>query len=460
MSDFKPSKSYDSLIKEYTKNIKMAYEISKKEYKKKYVFDKIPLLEYSLAIAKKLNVYDENIIVSSILYNPYKYGLKLKPYGFSKNIRKICKDCYFLNFYELINNYDMDVKTIKNMIVQSFFKIESIIVLFGESLVILDYFPKIKDPTFKERFLDIVENAILPLSYQLGMQNVKEEILEQLMALKYKKDYNKICKFVSKKFPKENLEILKEIIIDHLKLKNHKPLKYAYRYKSPGSIYQKIYVTKHKKDIFEVLDIYALRLIYNTKKECYKALRIINNNFTVIEEQKIRDFIKEPKENGYQSIHLNILLDNYPLEIQIRTVDMHNNAEFGVSAHFHYKNIESSEKDSRLINILKQKTMVEKSRDKGYNDYILVYTITNQEMLIPKKSTILDFAFYLHTDFAKYFSYAEVNGKVIKNKSHILKNGDKIKIVRENRMNLSKKDLNNLFVTKNRRKLTNLLKDF
>jgi len=453
-------KEYKELIKDYTSNIEKSYDLILENYSNKYIFKNIPLVEYSLAIAKKLNVYDENIIISSVLYNPYKYNLDIKKKGFPKIIRKISKDIYFINFYELINNYSISPIKIKNMIVQSFFKIEAIIITFGEALVILDYFPKIKDPDFKNRFLEIIEIAIFPLAYQLGMQNFKEEFLTQLMKLKYKDSFNKNYTELKKRYPLEKLNSLKETVINLLKNSGHKPITYNYRYKSPGSLFQKIFIRKEKKCIDDVLDIYALRLIYNSKKECYAALKFIKDNLDVIENKdiKVRDFIKHPKENGYQSIHLNIILDGFPLEIQIRTIDMHNNAEFGVSAHFHYKNIEFSEKDNRLINILKDKTLIEKPKDISYVDYISVYTQTNQEIVIPKKSTLLDFAFSLHSDFAKYFDYAEINGKIIKDKSHLLKNGDKIKIIKSKKVTIKENDIDYLFNKRNKKKFNLILK--
>ena len=177
------------------------------------------------------------------------------------------------------------------------------------------------------------------------------------------------------------------------------------------------------------------------------------------EDVKIRDFIKNPKKNGYRSIHLNILLDGSPLEVQIRTIDMHNNAEFGVSAHFHYKNIDFSEKDHRLINILKEKSMVEKPIDGSYIDYISVFTQTDQEIVIPKKSTLLDFTFSLHSDFAKHFDFAEINGVVIKDKGYLLKNGDQIKIIRTKKTTLEEKDVLYLFDKRNKKKFNLLIKE-
>lgn len=453
------SKEYTRLIDEYTYNIRKAHFLTNKYYKDCFLFKDISLKEYSLNIAKTLNEYDEKVIVSSVLYNPYKYSIDLKKEGFSKDIRKICKDVYFLNFYQLCLNQDIPLIKIKEMIINSFFKVEALIILFGEALTILDYFPKIKDSSFKERFFKIVQEVLIPIAYQLGMHNFKEKLLEKLMYLKYKDEFNNICKYLEEKYPIKNTDVLKEIIIDFLKSKNFKPLKYNYRYKSPGSFYQKIHV--RNKSVDNILDVYAIRLIYDTKKECYKALDLFLNNFSFIENnnQLVRDYIKFPKKNGYQSIHLNIFIDNFPVEIQIRTVDMHNNAEFGVSAHFHYKNIETSEKDSRLIKYLKEKNLVEKVKDKSYKDYIIVYTQTNQEMFLPKKSTVLDFAFFLHTDFAKYFNHAQVNGEIIKDKGYVLKNGDKIKIIRSKESKINKDDINFLFVKNNKKKFNSIFKN-
>ena len=450
------TKKYNQLISKYTTEISKAYNLSCELYGKQKVFENIPKIDYVLNISINLVEYDEDIIIAGILYNPYLESINLKNYNLNKNIRKICKDTYFINFFDLLNNYDISEEKIKEYIIQSFFKIESVLIVFGEVITILDYLDKIRDDKFKKRFLNIVEKSIIPLAYQLGVYNLKDKILNKLIQIKYPKRFLNVENYLKINFPEKNLEIFKEIIIDYLKLRNLKPLFYEYRYKSIGSFYQKIYVNR-LVSIDQITDVYALRVIFENKKDCYKALNLLKNNF-LLYNSRITDLIKNPKKNGYQSIHLRLNIDNYPIEIQIRTAEMHNNAIYGVSSHFHYKNIsELSLKESKILEYLKSETSVSVNKSADYRDYITVFTATNQKIIIPKKATIFDFAFYLHTNFVKYFDYAIINDVVVKNKNHWLKNGDKITIIRSKKITLDVDDKKYLFVKKNKKQFNLVL---
>ncbi|MDD3178114.1 MAG: TGS domain-containing protein [Candidatus ainarchaeum sp.] len=450
-------KEYLKIIQEYTSNIYKAYKISKKIYSSKKIFG-INQFRYVLKITEYLTDYDENIIICALLYNPYQYNICLKKENyFPKDIRKICKDYYFFNFIYLISNKDISFDEIKEIIIKSFFKIEAVLVVFAECLAILYFIDKIKINYFKKRFLDVIEFSIIPLTNQLGLYNFKDLLLNKLIYIKSKNKFEETKKYLLDKYPIENLKPFKDIIIDFLKKENLKPIRYSYRYKSVGSFYEKIYLSR-KISIDKVFDVYAIRLIYDTKKYCYLVLNKIKKKFKEFPNSKVNDFIKNPKENGYQSIHIRIEINNYPIEIQIRTIEMNNTAEFGIAAHFHYKHISSKIdlKDKKLINFLKNKNNISK-RDKNYNDYISVFTPSREKIDIPKKSTILDFAFYLHSDFAKYFSYAIIDSEKIFNKNYLLKNYQTIKIIKSNKFSLCKQDIDNLFVDKNIRELKKLV---
>jgi len=451
---------YYRLIQDYTSNIRDAYLISKKLYKNKKIFTNIPLHEYTLNIAKEVLVYDEKTIISAILYNPYEYGLDLKTTNLDKQIRKICMDYYYFNFYNLINNPTITPKKIKELITNSFYKIESIIILFAETIVILNYFDKIKDNSFKERFLLIVENAIVPLASQLGMHNFKEKVQDKLMETKYKKEYIKIKLKLAQEYPEKDTIKYRDLIIDFLRKENIKPYLYSYRYKSPGSVFLKINLTRNIP-YSEILDVYAIRLVYLTKKECYNALKIITSYFTLYSRKKnsIRDFIKNPKENGYRSIHINIEINGLPVEIQIRTLEMHNAAEFGVAAHFFYKNVESTENDDKLIEYLKEKNIQNSElMDDNYKDFISVYTKDKAEIILPKKSTLLDFAYFLHTDIGTHFFYAIIDSNPVYNKDYLLKNGINIEIHLSKESTLDEDDDTLVFMKKNKKIIKRLLK--
>lgn len=449
-------KIYTKLIAEYTSEINKAFNLSCKLYNNKKIFGNIDKIDYVLNISRNLTDYDEEIIIAGLLYNPYLESINLKHHCFNKNVRKICKDTYFINFFSLLNNYNISEEEIKEYIIQPFYKIESVLIVFGEVITILDYLDKIKDQKYKKRFLNIVEKSIIPLAYQLGVYNIKDKILNKLIEIKYPKKFLNIKKYLEKNFPKNNLEIFKEIIIDYLKSRSLKPLFYEYRYKSAGSFYQKVYVNR-LVTIDNITDVYALRLIFETKKDCYKALNLIKNNF-LLYNSRITDMIKNPKKNGYQSIHLRLNINGYPVEVQIRTAEMHNNAIYGVSSHFHYKNIsELSLKESKILDYLKSETSLSVNKSSDYKDYITVFTTTNQKIVVPKKATIFDFAFYLHTTFVMYFDYAIVNGVAIRNKNYLLKNGDEITIVRSRKITLEADDRKYLFVNKNKKQFNLVL---
>lgn len=454
---FLPEKNYLRLIRGYTSDIYKAYKISKKVYSSNKIFE-INLLKFILKSTEYLTDYDEKIIISSILFNPYEFDISLKDKNyFPKDIRKICKDYYFFNFFGLILEKKISAEKLKELIIKSFFKIEAVLIVFAQSLAILDFYNKIKDDSFKLYFLEIIEFGLIPLSHELGLYNLKDLLLNKFISIKDKKGFNDCRKYLYTNFPIDNLKPLKDLIINYLKKQNLKPLRYAYRYKSVGSFYDKVYLSR-KIPLEKVYDIYAIRLIYETKKDCYNVLNHLKSNFKMFSNSQISDFIKNPKENGYQSLHIRVDLNGFPFEIQIRTVEMNNNAEFGVAAHFHYKEVSSTidSRDKKLINFLKSKNLIKK-KDKNYKDYITVFTPSKETYDIPKKSTLLDFAFIMHSDFAKYFSYAIVDSKKINNKNYLLKNYQTIKFYKSRNITLEKNDVNNLFLDKNIKELKKII---
>jgi (p)ppGpp synthase/HD superfamily hydrolase len=186
-------------------------------------------------------------------------------------------------------------------------------------------------------------------------------------------------------------------------------------------------------------------------------LNFLKKKFNIY-DNKIFDFIKYPKDNGYKSIHFKVEIIGYPVEIQIRTLEMDNNANYGVAAHFHYKQIPLVSQESKIKNYLKKKYKLSKQEnDSGYKDFIFVFTATNEKISIPKKSTLFDFAFTLHTSFAEKFNYALVNNKKVTDKGYRLKNADKIKIIRDNKITIEEKDIDFLFNKKNKKLFNSLL---
>ncbi len=186
----------------------------------------------------------------------------------------------------------------------------------------------------------------------------------------------------------------------------------------------------------DIHDLFALRVLVNSVSDCYKALGAIHNLWHPIIEE-FNDFIANPKDNGYQSLHTTVLCQGtIPLEIQIRTHDMHKVAEYGVASHWHYKGEDTSFDDRmawlrQLVELreeLDSKEFVESIKTDVFTDRVFVYTPKGEIKDLPKAATPLDFAFRIHTDLGYRCIGAKVNGR-LEPLSYTLKNGDVVEIV-------------------------------
>lgn len=190
------------------------------------------------------------------------------------------------------------------------------------------------------------------------------------------------------------------------------------------------------RDFGDIHDLFALRVLVNSVSDCYKGLGIIHNIWhPVIEE--FNDFIANPKDNGYQSLHTTVMCQGtIPLEIQIKSHDMHKIAEYGIAAHWRYKE-EGTSFDNRIAWLrqlmelreeLDSKEFVESVKTDVFADRVFIYTPKGEIKDLPKGATPLDFAFRIHTDLGYRCIGAKVNGR-LRPLSYTLKNGDVVEIL-------------------------------
>lgn len=265
-----------------------------------------------------------------------------------------------------------------------------------------------------------------PIAHRLGMYEVKWELEDLSFKVinpgKYKEIANKL---EIKRSERE--EIVNKLMFQVDEIFNSKNIevKIKGRSKHIYSIHKKILQGKHFEDI---LDLFAFRIIVTTISECYIVLGIIHEHFKPI-PLRFKDYIPTPKHNMYQSIHTTVLTEEgFPIEFQIRTDKMDYEAEYGIAAHWAYKegNISSSdegEMDKKLVWLrklvedgsLKEDSTEFMSHVKG--DYfaktIFVYTPQGDIIELPEQSTVLDFAFYVHTKLGLEALSAKVNEKVV-----------------------------------------------
>ena len=209
------------------------------------------------------------------------------------------------------------------------------------------------------------------------------------------------------------------------------------RLKSPFSIWNKI---KNKDISFEQLsDIMAFRIITNSTRECYKALGIIHRRFSYI-QGRFKDFISSPKSNGYRSLHTSVIgPKNKKIEIQFRSNAMDQISEYGVAAHWKYKDPKiSNVKDTKeyrwmhdllelMDNSTTQDELIENSKIKLFQDNIYVFSPKGDLMELPKNATPVDFAYSIHSEIGDKCVAAKINGKLQPLKMK-LNNGDQVEI--------------------------------
>jgi len=292
-----------------------------------------------------------------------------------------------------------------------------------------------------------------PLANRLGIWQIKWELEDLAFRYVNPEEYNKIAEKLATQRLKRQEEI--QSIIQRLSAILEKSEVKAVISGRPKHIYS-IYRKMQRKDgNFEAIrDLRAVRILVDDVETCYKVLGIMHMQFTPIPGE-FDDYIAAKKPNNYQSLHTTVIYkDGKPLEIQIRTHEMHRNAEFGVAAHWRYKEKSAlisddyEQKVSLIRNLLSWSQEVEEDTDAldglpsdVFRDRVYVITPRGDVVDLPFGSTPIDFAYQVHTNVGHRCRGAKVNGKLV-TLDYKLQTGDKIEILTANRGGPSRDWLN------------------
>lgn len=283
-----------------------------------------------------------------------------------------------------------------------------------------------------------------PLANRLGIWRFKWELED--LAFKYleSQDYRQIQTLVAEKRGdrESRLELVKDILRKRLKEIGVNLLELQARPKHLYGIYYKM--VSQKKEFEEIYDIAALRVIVDSKDDCYRALAIVHDAFKPI-PGRFKDYIGLPKPNRYQSLHTTVVgLNGRPLEVQIRTLEMHHIAEYGIAAHWKYKETggssttqlsSSDEKFTWLRQLLDWQNdlkdaqeYVEHLKENLFDDDVYVFTPQGDVVSLARGATPVDFAYRIHTEVGHHMKGARINGQWL-GVDTPLKNGDIVEIV-------------------------------
>jgi len=262
-----------------------------------------------------------------------------------------------------------------------------------------------------------------PLADRLGMQTEKNEFED--LSLKYTNPeaYKQIEAIVAQS--KEERSAYLSNAVKKIQQKSEKmgiEVQIMSRAKHYYSIYQKM--RKRNKSASELYDLLALRILCNSNAECYTLIGIVHGLWTPL-DGRFKDYIAVPKANGYQSLHTTVMCEGKPLEIQIRTVDMHNMAEHGIASHWLYKkgtNHDLVEADKLEIfnklqklkeSLLTNEENFETLKNELLGDEIFVFTPAGDVKKLPAGATAIDFAYSVHSAIGEKIIAAKADGKII-----------------------------------------------
>jgi GTP diphosphokinase / guanosine-3',5'-bis(diphosphate) 3'-diphosphatase len=300
----------------------------------------------------------------------------------------------------------------------------------------------------QRRIAQETRDVFAPLANRLGIWRFKWELED--LSFKYLEpdEYRRIQSFVAEKrnIREEQLEQAKQILRDRLEPMHLKSLEISGRPKHLFSIYQKM--QRQRKEFKEIFDVAALRVIVKTNDECYRALAVVHDCFRPI-PGRFKDYIGMSKPNGYQSLHTSVMgLGGRPLEVQIRTEDMHHVAEYGIAAHWKYKETGHSitsqwspedEKFTWLRQLLDWQSDLQ-SDQKDAQEYlddlranlfdreVYVFTPTGDLISLSQGATPVDFAYRIHSEVGNHCAGARVNGRMV-TLDTVLQNGDTVEIL-------------------------------
>lgn len=290
----------------------------------------------------------------------------------------------------------------------------------------------------KEKALETME-IYAPIAHRLGMQRIKWELEDTSLKYLDPIGYQEIADELSARSSahEEFMASIQKKIQDRLAEEGIKCTVYG-RVKHIYSIYRKMYA--QNKTLDEIFDLYAFRVIVDDIPECYNVLGCIHDLFRPV-LGRFKDYIGTPKPNGYQSLHTTVIgREGIPFEVQIRTQEMHNTAEYGIAAHWKYKQGMANEKLGTEEAFEWVRKLLENQQDTDaeefvrtlkvdmFADEVFVFTPRGDVINLPAGATPIDFAYSIHSAVGNKMTGAKVNGRMVPFDTP-LKNGDIVEVI-------------------------------
>ncbi len=390
---------------------------------------------------------DNECIIGALLHDVVEdtdYDLSYIENHFGSDVALLVDGVTKLGQIPLSTREEVQAENIRKMFIAMNKDVRVIIIKLADRLHnmrTLEHMPEYKQ---REKSLETLE-IYAPIAHRLGIRAIKEELEDA--AVKYLDPiaYKEIENSLSMK-QEEGEKFLNDIKADIGNRINSvmENVNITSRVKSVHGIFRKVYIKG--KSFEEIYDIYAVRIIVNTMIDCYNALGIVHDMFKPL-PGRFKDYISTPKPNMYQSLHTTVLSPNgVPFEIQIRTWEMHKTAELGIAAHWKYK-LGKGGKDSFDAGLSWIHRMLETGEESDTPEDLVanikvdlsveevyVFTPKGEVKSLPTGSTVIDFAYAIHSAVGNKMVGAKVDGRIV-TLDYKVKTGERIEILTSNQQN-------------------------
>ena len=408
--------------------ITQAYKVAEKAHEGQLRTSGDPYITHPLAVASILLDYcmDTDTICAALLHDTVEdtdVTLDELRKKFGEDVALMVDGVTKIGLVPLVSKEEQQAENIRKILMAMSKDIRVIIIKLADRLHNMRTLAA--RPPEKQRKTSLeTMNFYAPIAHRLGMSDVKEEMED--IAIHYLDPYG--CKEVEEQIALHKEE--RDAFIDSIKkrirerISDIKPEPIIEgRVKSIYSIYKKVYVKNKRFD--EIYDIYAVRVIVQSVIECYNVLGVIHDMFRPI-PYRFKDYIATPKPNRYQSLHTTVIgREGIPFEVQIRTVEMHNTAQYGVAAHWKYKagisgNVSGEKRFDWIRQLLERQqeaddveAIADAIKTDLSPDEVFVFTPKGDVVALPTGATVLDFAYHIHTQVGNKMTGAKVGGRMV-----------------------------------------------
>ncbi|MGH8104341.1 MAG: RelA/SpoT family protein, partial [bacterium] len=362
---------------------------------------------------------------------------------FGESIFSLVKGLTKLSRYVHVQDEVLRVQNLRKFFFETVHDLRVLLIKLADrlhNLMTLDFLP---DEEKRKRIAQDTFDFYAPLAHRFGFYRLKSLLEDEAFRNTNPGAYESIVRRLTRDREKKDQRIarLKHQLEDTLRRKYPEmKLVIRGRFKHIYSIYQKM--TEQGLSFEEIRDLYGLRVVVPTEEDCYRVLGVVHYIWSHIQGY-LRDYIGSPKPNGYRSLHTMMIADDGdPIEVQIRSFEMDRLAEYGVAAHWFYKNgtaLNQQSKDFVLIREMLSsgdfsqdpRHFLEALKMEVFQQEIFVYTPKGDKVYLPRRATPLDFAYKIHTEVGNRFSKALVNGREVP-MDRELRLGDSVEVLTSN----------------------------